>query len=59
VRRQWGFVAENLADAAPPGAEVAVKFLKATVGLEVAAAEATEAAVSEASGVTDKNDTAH
>jgi phasin family protein len=59
VRRQWGFVAENLADAAPPGAEAAVKFLKASVGLEVAAAEAAEVAVSEASGVVDKRDTAH
>lgn len=59
VRRQWGFVAENLADAAPPGTEVAVKFLKASVGLEVAAAEAAEVAASEASGVTARNDTAH
>lgn len=51
VRRQWGYVAENLADAAPPGTEAAVKFLKATVGLEVATAEAAEEAASEASGV--------
>ena len=49
VRRQWGFVAENLVDAAPPGAEVALNFLKASVGLEVAAAEAAEAVVSKAS----------
>lgn len=45
VRRQWGFVAENLADATPPGAEAALNFLKASVGLEVAAAEAAEEAV--------------
>jgi len=51
VRRHWGFVAENLVDAAPPGTEAALKFLKASVGLEVAAAEAAEEAVSEASGV--------
>ncbi|MEE2977877.1 MAG: phasin family protein [Pseudomonadota bacterium] len=44
VRRQWGFVAENFVDAAPPGAEAAVNFFKASVGLEVAAAEATEEA---------------
>ncbi len=55
VRRQWGYVAENLVDAAPPGTEAAVEFLKASVGLEVAAAEAAEEAVSEASGVTAKN----
>ncbi|MDF6576554.1 TIGR01841 family phasin, partial [Escherichia coli] len=42
VRRQWGFVAENFVDAAPPGAEAAVNFFKASVGLEVAAAEAAE-----------------
>lgn len=48
MRRQWGFVAENLADAVPPGAEVAVKFLKASVGLEVAAAEAAEDAATQA-----------
>ncbi|WP_296223161.1 phasin family protein [Ralstonia sp. UBA689] len=59
VRRQWGFAAENFVDAAPPGTEVAVRFLKASVGLEVAAAEAAEEAVSEASGVADKDDTAH
>ena len=58
VRRQWGFVAENLADAAPPGAELAVKFLKATVGLEVATAEAAEEAVSEASDVAAKAESA-
>jgi phasin family protein len=48
VRRQWGYVAENLADAVPPGAEAAVKFLKASVGLEVAAAEAAEGAATQA-----------
>ena len=58
VRRQWGFVAENLVDAAPPGAEMAVKFLKATVGLEVATAEAAEEAVSEASDVAAKAEAA-
>lgn len=56
VRRQWGFVAENLVDAAPPGAEAAVNFLKASVGLEVAAAEAAEAVVSKASDAAAKGD---
>ena len=58
VRRQWGFVAENLVDAAPPGAELAVNFLKASVGLEVAAAEAAEQAASEPSDVAAKDGSA-
>lgn len=59
VRRQWGFVAENLVDAAPPGAEVALNFLKASVGLEVAAAEAAQEAVSKASDAAAKDNAAH
>jgi len=59
VRRQWGFVAENLVDAAPPGSEAAVNFLKASVGLEVAAAEAAEAIVSRASDAAAKDNAAH
>lgn len=63
VRRQWGFLAENLADAAPPGAEAAVNFFKASVGLEVAAAEAAEDAgtsrILSPSDVTAKDGTAH
>lgn len=48
VRRQWSFVAENLVDATPPGAEAAVNFFKASVGLEVAAVEAAEDAAENA-----------
>jgi phasin family protein len=56
VRRQWGFVAENFVDAAPPGAEAAIRFLKASVGLEVAAAEAAEEVVAEVSDAIAKDE---